>query len=64
MNKNNYRKRTDRITKFDVGKYMFVLNGKTYKKLFIHNEMVGFLYREFVLTKKIGRFIHRVKKKR
>jgi ribosomal protein S19 len=61
---NIYRYRTDRITQFEVGKFIFIWNGKGYKKLFIHKEMIGFLYREFVLTKKIGRFIHRVKKKR
>lgn len=61
---NYYRNRIDRITKFDVGKIIFIWNGKGYKKLLVHKEMIGFLYREFVLTKKIGRFIHRVKKKR
>lgn len=46
-----------------VGSTIYVYNGKTYKKVFINEDMIGHKLGEFVFTRKIGH-IHKKKDKK
>ena len=45
--------RNSSIPFFLINKFVFVYNGKFFKKLYISREKIGFKFGEFVFTKKI-----------
>ena len=47
----------------DVGKNVFLQNGKEYFNLLISESMVGYYYYDFLLSKSLGNAIHVKKKK-
>lgn len=47
-----------------VGYKFLVYNGKKFWPITVTDKMIGYKFGEFVLTKKIGSTIHKIKKKR
>lgn len=47
----------------DCDKDFLIYNGKLFVRVSVVKEMVGFKFQDFVLTKKVGRFIHDKSKK-
>ena len=52
-----------KIKLIDCGKEFLVYNGKSFIRLPIVREMIGFRFQDFILTKKVGRYIHDKSKK-
>jgi ribosomal protein S19 len=48
----------------DVGKVVYVYNGKGFRELLVEEGMEGHKYGEYILTKRIGGQIHKKKKER
>lgn len=46
------------IFKTDIGKEVYIHNGKWFYSLKITNRHVGFRLGQFILTKRLGRYIH------
>lgn len=53
-----------RIPQKSLGKRVAVYNGKSFKSFIVKPFMIGRKFGEFVLTKKLGRVIHKKKKKK
>jgi ribosomal protein S19 len=52
------------ITKSDIGKEVYVYNGKRFLLVKITRRTVGYRLGQFVFTKRLGRTIHIVKRKK
>jgi ribosomal protein S19 len=52
-----------KIRAIDCGKEFLIYNGKSFIRLPVVREMVGLSFQDFVLTKKVGRYIHDKSKK-
>lgn len=52
-----------KIRSLDCDKDFLVYNGKLFVRLLVVRDMVGFKFQDFILTKKVGRFIHDKSKK-
>ena len=62
LNKNKLN-RTYYLRKCDIGKEVYVYNGRLFYKFKILSKYIGYRIGQFIFTKKIGKNIHMKKKK-
>lgn len=62
--KYTFYKRNSIISSFLINKIIFVYNGKAFTKLLVKEQMIGHKLGDFIFTKKRGKNIHKILKKK